>query len=261
MGNIVFSTERRGKLIKILKKKVVIVTGGASGIGREISIKFAKEGASIVVADLNEEEAIKVLDRIKEEHGDAIFIETDVSKEASVINMVNETIKKYNKIEILVNNAGIISISNLLHISLDEWNKIIGINLTGVFLCSRAALPFIMKQGWGRIINISSTSGITGGTSGAHYAAAKGGVIAFTKAISREFAPYGITVNSIAPSKIETDMLKSNVDEEGRKALLQKIPVGRLGKPGDIANLALFFASEESGYITGEVIVASGGYM
>jgi 3-oxoacyl-[acyl-carrier protein] reductase len=117
-----------------------------------------------------------------------------------------------------------------------------------------------MKQGWGRIINISSTSGITGGTSGAHYAAAKGGVIAFTKALSNEFAPKGITVNSIVPSKISTDMLWNSMDEKGKEALLKKIPVRRFGKPEEIASLALYLASENAGYITGETIVASGGY-
>lgn len=244
-----------------LEGRVTIVTGGSGGIGNEISLRFASEGAKVVIADLKNDKAMEVVSKIKADSGEAIFVETNVTNTESVKKMVEETVRTFSKIEILVNNAGRIQIRDFLEIDLEDWNEIINVNLTGAFLCSRFTLPHIIKQGWGRIINISSTSGITGGTSGAHYAAAKGGLIAFTKALSKEFAKDGIAVNAIAPSKIETDMLHSSLDEEGKKALLKKIPVGRFGKPEDIASLALFLASEESGYITGEVIVASGGYM
>ena len=174
--------------------------------------------------------------------------------------MVTETINTFGKIDILVNNAGIAHHCNFLDLTLEEWNRIINVDLTGVFICSKVTLPIILKQGWGRIINIASTSGMTGGTSGAHYAAAKGGVIAFTKALSSECAKFGITVNAIVPSKIETDMFSNSIDEKGKEVLLKKIPVGRFGKPEEIASLALFLASDRAGYITGEAIVASGGY-
>ena len=244
-----------------LEGKVAIVTGGTGGIGSEISLRFASEGAKVVIADLKIDRAKEIAEKIKKDSGNAIFIETDVANADSVKKMIEETVRTFSKIEILVNNAGKMQIQNFLEMDPEDWNEIININLTGAFLCSKFALPHIIKQGWGRIINISSTSGITGGTCGAHYAAAKGGLIALTKALSREFAKKGITVNAIAPSKIETGMLYGSLDEKGEKALLKKIPVGRFGKPEDIASLALFLASEESGYITGEVIVASGGYM
>lgn len=244
-----------------LEGKVAIVTGGSGGIGSEISLRFANEGAKVVIADLKNDKVMEVVSKIKADSGEAIFVETNVTNTESVKKMVEETVRNFSKIEILVNNAGRIQIRNFLEIDLEDWNEIINVNLTGAFLCAKFSLPHIIKQGWGRIINISSTSGITGGTSGAHYAASKGGLIALTKALSKEFAKNGVTVNAIAPSKIETDMLRNNLDKEGEKTLLKKIPVGRFGKPEDIASLALFLASGESSYITGEVIIASGGYM
>jgi len=247
--------------LRKLEGKVAIVTGGSGGIGSEISLRFANEGAKVVIADLKNDKVMEVVSKIKADSGEAIFVETNVTNTESVKKMVEETVRNFSKIEILVNNAGRIQIRNFLEIDLEDWNEIINVNLTGAFLCAKFSLPHIIKQGWGRIINISSTSGITGGTSGAHYAASKGGLIALTKALSKEFAKNGVTVNAIAPSKIETDMLRNNLDKEGEKTLLKKIPVGRFGKPEDIASLALFLASGESSYITGEVIIASGGYM
>jgi 3-oxoacyl-[acyl-carrier protein] reductase len=193
-------------------------------------------------------------------HGESLVVQADVSKPDDVDRMVTEAVDKFGKIDILVNNAGLAHPCNFLDVTLEEWNRVIDVNLTGAFICSQMTLPIILQQGWGRIINIASTSGMTGGTSGTPYAAAKGGVIAFTKALSSEFARSGITVNAIVPSKIETDMFYNATDEKEREALLQKIPVGRFGTPEEIAQLALFLASDAAGYITGETIVASGGY-
>lgn len=248
--------------MQILENKVAIVTGSSRGIGRAIAIAFAKEGCQVVVNYHHaKEKALEVseeIDRINP--NGSIVIQADVSAEDEVERMVNKTIAAFGKIHILVNNAGVFNRCAFLDMSVSEWEYIIHNNFTSVFLCTRTVIPHILKSKWGRIINISSTSGITGGTSGVHYAAAKGGVLAFTKALSSEVAQDGITVNAIVPSKIETDMLWASLDEKGKETLLKKIPVRRFGKPEEIASLALFLASDKAGYITGESIVASGGY-
>jgi 3-oxoacyl-[acyl-carrier protein] reductase len=248
--------------MQILENKVAIVTGSSRGIGRAIAIAFAKEGCKVVVNYCHSKEsAMEVSEEIERINPNgSIIIQADVSVEDEVERMVNKTVAAFGKLHILVNNAGVFHRCAFLNMSLSEWKRIIHNDLTSVFLCTRIAIPHILENKWGRIINISSTSGITGGTSGAHYAAAKGGVIAFTKALSSEFAQYGITVNAIVPSKIETDMLWESLDKKGKETLLQKIPVRRFGKPEEIASLALFLASDKAGYITGEAIVASGGY-
>ncbi len=172
-------------------------------------------------------------------------------------------IKAYlGSIDILVNNAAIAARAYQSGWSLDEesWERMIHVNLKGVHLCCAAVLPDMISRGWGRIINISSTSGITGGTSGAHYAAAKGGVIALSRALSNEAAPHGVTVNVVAPSKIDTDMFRSVVPPSERRKVVDKIPVGRLGRPEDVADAVAYFAGEQAGYTTGQVLVVSGGY-
>jgi len=248
--------------MQILKDKVAIITGSSRGIGRAIAICFAGAGCKVVVNyHHSKDKALEVAQEIEERiSGGSLIVKADVSKKDEVETMVTKTINTFGKIDILVNNVGISHHCKFLDLTLEQWNRMININLTGVFICSKITLPIILKQRWGRIINIASTSGMTGGTSGAHYAAAKGGVIAFTKALSSEFAKFGITVNAIVPSKIETDMFYNSIDEKGKEALLKKIPVGRFGKPEEIAQLALFLASDAAGYITGETIVASGGY-
>jgi len=246
----------------ILDNKVAIVTGSSRGIGRAIAIAFAKEGCKVVVNYCHSKQnAMEVSEEIERINPNAsIVIQADVSREDEVERMVDKTIAAFGKLHMLVNNVGVFHRCAFLDMSLSEWEQIIHNDLTSVFLCTRIAIPHILKNKWGRIINISSTSGITGGTSGAHYAAAKGGVIAFTKALSSEFSPYGITVNAIVPSKIETDMLWGSLNRKGKEKVLKRIPVRRFGKPEEIASLALFIASENAGYITGESIVASGGY-
>jgi 3-oxoacyl-[acyl-carrier protein] reductase len=192
--------------------------------------------------------------------GGSLLVRADVGREADVRRLAEETLGRFGRIDILVNNAGVSQPVAFLAMSLADWSTMIEGSLTCVFLCCREVIPHMLRGAWGRIINIASTSGITGGTSGAHYAAAKGGVIALTKALSNEFAPRGITVNAVVPSKIETGMLRAAVGEGGVEPLVKKIPVGRLGKPEEIAGLCVYLASELAGYITGEAIVASGGY-
>ena len=205
--------------MQILKGKVAIITGSSRGIGRAIALCFAGAGCNVVVNyHHSKDKALEVAQEIEERiRGGSLVVKADVSQKDEVERMVAETINTFGKIDILVNNAGIAHHCNFLDLTLEDWNRIINVDLTGVFICSKVTLPIILKQGWGRIINIASTSGMTGGTSGAHYAAAKGGVIAFTKALSSECAKFGITVNAIVPSKIETDMFSNSIDEKGKE--------------------------------------------
>jgi 3-oxoacyl-[acyl-carrier protein] reductase len=245
-----------------LEGRVAIVTGASRGIGRAIALCLAEEGCAVVVNYRSS--AAAAADVAKEaarRSGAACFpCAADVTREPDVAAMVKETVRRYGRIDILVNNAALSQHRKLLDITYEDWRRMMECNLDSVFLCCRAVMPFMVERGYGRIINISSTSGITGGTSGAHYAAAKGGVISFTKALSSEFAPRGITVNAIVPSKIETDMLRQAVGEKGMEELKGRIPVRRLGTPEEIGALAAFLVSDNAGYITGEMIVASGGY-
>ena len=248
---------------RALKGRVAVVTGSSRGIGRAIALAFAAEGCSVIVnCRHSRAEAQAVAREIEERGGAECFVfQADVSREDEVAAMVQSAAARFGRLDILVNNAGIAGRRAFLDIEPAEWHEMIENDLTSVYLCSRAVLPHMLRAGWGRIINIASTSGMTGGTSGGHYAAAKGGVIALTKSLGREFAPRGITVNAIVPSKIETVMLERSLEDEVEKGALRcKIPVGRFGRPEEIASLALFLASESAGYITGETIVASGGY-
>ncbi len=245
-----------------LKDRVAIVTGSSRGIGRAVALAFAREGGRVVVNYRSARgSALQVMEELERIHpGGGLLVQADVTREAEVQAMVEEAARRFGRIDILVNNAGIAHYCGFLDLSLAEWNRMIEGDLTSVFLCCRAVLPHLLQHGWGRIINVSSTSGMSGGTSGAHYAAAKAGVIALTKSLSSEFAARGITVNCIVPSKIETDMLWESSSGKNRQAMLEKIPVRRFGKPEEIAGLAVYLASDLAGYITGETIVASGGY-
>ena len=238
-----------------------LVTGGSRGIGRAIALSLARAGARVAVNYLqNEEAAQEVVEEIESSGSMAIKVKGDVSQKKEVEKMIEQIHQKLGMIDILVNNAGIgdLYYSSALSIVEETWDKILAVNLRGTFLVSQAVLPDMINKKWGRIINISSTSGITGGTSGAHYAAAKGGVIALSKALSQEFAPYGITVNVVAPSKIDTDLLRSVTPPGKEKEVIKKIPVGRLGTPQDVAEAVLFFSREEASFITGQFLVVSG---
>ncbi|MBP9015259.1 MAG: 3-oxoacyl-ACP reductase FabG [Candidatus Atribacteria bacterium] len=240
-----------------------LVTGGSRGIGRAIALSLAQSGAQVAVNYLQKEEAAQeVVKEIESWGSKAIKVKGDVSQKKEVEKMIEQIHQELGPIDILVNNAGIgdPSYSSALSVEEETWDKILAVNLRGVFLVSQAVLPDMISKKWGRIINISSTSGITGGTSGVHYAAAKGGVIALSKALSQEFAPYGITVNVVAPSKIDTDLLRSVTPPGKEKEVIKKIPVGRLGSPQDVAEAVLFFSREEASFITGQVLVVSGGY-
>ncbi len=241
-----------------LGNKVAIVTGAGRGIGRAIAIAFAKEGAKVVVNSLHADHAESVAKEIKKSGGVAIAAAGDVSSSKDVTAVFNAAIKKFKKIDILVNNAGVVHTEPLLEITEKEWNETLAVDLKGTFLCSQAAAK-VMKKG-GRIINISSIAGVVGFPQLAPYCASKGGVIELTRELALELAP-DINVNSIGPGVIETDMTKDLLaDKKARDGLLASIPLGRAGKPEDIAKAAVFLASDDSSYMTGQTIFIDGGW-
>ncbi len=239
-----------------LKDRVAIVTGAARGIGRAIAEAFVTEGARIALADVDRE----TLDAAGRDLG-MLAVPTDVSDAAAVRVMVEATLGQYGRIDILVNNAGICPLTQFELISRAEWDRVIGINLTGAFLCSQAAVPHMRAAGYGRIINVSSAAGKMGGvTVGAHYAASKAGMLGLTWSLARLYAPFGITANAIAPVTVETDLTRDwppGVLEQLRRS----IPLGRLARVTDVASAAVFLASTDAGFITGEVLDVNGGFL
>jgi 3-oxoacyl-[acyl-carrier protein] reductase len=246
----------RGEKVK-LKGKVAIVTGAAQGIGRGIALALAKEGAKVVVSDISD----KITDVAKEIESlgsEALAAKANVADSKKTEEMAKTAIKKFGKIDILVNNAGIYPFKPLIEMKEEEWDKVIDINLKGVFNCTKAVLPKMIKQKSGNIINIASIAGAeVGYLNLVHYSASKAGVLGFTRSAALELAPHGIRVNAIAPGAVETPGTK--VLGEVLKQIAQTIPQKRIGKPEDIANLVVFLASDDSSYITGQLIVADGG--
>ncbi|OGO01912.1 MAG: hypothetical protein A2Y90_05990 [Chloroflexi bacterium RBG_13_52_12] len=251
----------------LLAHRVAIITGGAKGIGKGIALKFAKEGCDVVVNALHLEGAKIVADEIKALGRKSLAIAADVSKSAEVNDMVARTIKEFGKIDILVNNAGGVSGDAKIEDTTDEaWARVIGTNLTGQFLCCRAVVPYMKKNKYGKIINISSMGAIHPPAPIVHYHAAKGGVLGLTNNLALELARLNITVNAILPGPIRseffTEMMKGKSKEEEKafyKVLDSKTPMNRMGTPEEIAGVALFLASDLSSYVTGEAINAGGG--
>jgi 3-oxoacyl-[acyl-carrier protein] reductase len=250
-----------------LKDKIAIVTGGARGIGRACALALAKEGAHICITDIIPlEETVK---EIKALGGQAIGIKTDVSNKESVLSMVAQVIEKFGKIDILVNNAGTCQRVPLEELTEEEWDRDVNTIMKGTFFCTQSVYPHMKKIGFGKIVNIASISGKIGGAvskkgagvegkrgrSGAAYAAAKGGVIAFTKWVAKDAGCYGIYVNAIAPGGIETDMSKGFVYP------IEDLPISRMGKPEDVAQMVVFLASDASNYTTGQTINVDGGWV
>jgi NAD(P)-dependent dehydrogenase (short-subunit alcohol dehydrogenase family) len=247
-----------------LSGKTAIVTGARRGIGRAIALALAKEGANVVVSDISQEDCQKVVGEIEKLGRKGLAIKCDVSSHNDVENMVKRTVAEFGRVDILVNNAGIISYKPLLELTDEDWDKTLNVNLKGQFFCARAAGKFMIKNKWGRIINIAS---ISSGGCGiafpliAHYTASKGGVVALTEALALELTSQGINVNAICPGAIDTDMAKGAKESGQLAQVLTRIPKGRLGQPEEIANLAVFLASEESDYISGAAIVIDGGWL
>jgi len=236
------------------------VTGASRGIGRAIALKMAEQGADVVICDIDLENAKAVAREAETVGRQSEAVRADVSSEREVDEMVGRVLGRFGRIDILVNNAGVVSTGPVNEITMEVWQRTLAINLTGVFLCTRAIFPAMKKQGDGRIINIASAAGKRGG--GMHgsscYAATKGGVIAFTKAIAREGGPHGVRVNAIAPALIETEMIAS-LTPERREKLVESIPLRRVGKVEEVAAAACFLASDASSFMTGEIMDVDGG--
>jgi 3-oxoacyl-[acyl-carrier protein] reductase len=241
-----------------LKDKVALVTGGARGIGQAIALTFAKEGADIVVADVNLEIASKTALEIEGLGRKALALEMDVTNYEKVEEGINKILDKMGKVDILVNNAGITKDNLVLRMSQAEWDAVINVNLKGTFNCIKAVSRPMVKQRSGRIISIASIIGLMGNPGQANYAASKAGIIALTKTIAKELASRNINANAIAPGFIQTEMT-AKLPEDIKKKMLEAIPLAKLGTPQDVANLCLFLASDESSYITGQVITIDGG--
>lgn len=242
-----------------LKDRIAVVTGGSRGIGRAIAQTLAAAGATVIVNyQRNAEAANETVAAITAADGTAVSIQADVSVSADVERLFKTVIDQYGKVDILVNNAGITRDTLLLRMKEDDFDAVIDTNLRGVYLCTKAALRPMTRARSGRIINITSVVGLIGNAGQSNYAAAKAGIIGFTRAVAREMASRGITVNAVAPGYIETE-LTAGLGEQVRAAILETIPLGRLGTPQDVANLVCFLASDAAAYITGQTLTVDGG--
>jgi NAD(P)-dependent dehydrogenase (short-subunit alcohol dehydrogenase family) len=244
-----------------LKDKVALVTGAGRGIGEAIALLFAEEGANVVVNDVNEADANSTAEKIKGRGRQARLVIGSVTVQGVVQRMVDTAIQEFGTLDILVNNAGIIQDARLHKMTEEQWDRVIEVNLKGAFLCTQCAARVMREKRYGKIINLSSAMW-KGNPGQLNYSAAKAGIIGLTRTAAKELAPKGINVNAIAPGLILTDMLKSTppaILERMQKNLATTVPLNRLGLPRDVANVALFLASDESSYVTGEVISCDGG--
>ncbi|WP_338448109.1 3-oxoacyl-ACP reductase family protein [Niallia oryzisoli] len=245
-----------------LKEKVAIITGAGQGIGREYARRLAKEGAHVIVADLNMDKAIQVANEIKELNLKASAIQVDVSNEQSTIDMAKQIEKQYGKIDILINNAAIFStikMKKMEEISGGEWDSVLDVNLKGIFLCCKAVVPIMKKQNYGRIINISSAAVYLGRPDYIHYVASKAGVLGFTGALSREIGEFNITVNSITPGPTYTEIPRETVSEIQKKELLKIQSIKKLQEPSDLSGVVVFLCTDDASFITGQTFNVDGG--
>lgn len=242
-----------------LSGRIALVTGAASGIGAGIAVAFAREGADVVVADMAApEQSADVIAAIKEYGREALLVRTDVSDAASVRAMADQAIARFGRVDILVNNAGIFTESLLEDMPVEDWDRVVGTNLRGVFLCTRMLIGQMLERGDGRIINIASQLGQIGGAAVAHYSASKAGVIGLTKALAREVSSRGVLVNAIAPGPIETPLLDSET-EGWRSAKLAELPIGRFGTVDEVTPTAVLLASSDGSYYVGQTLGPNGG--
>lgn len=241
-----------------LEGKVAIITGAASGLGLEAAKLFIKEGAKVALVDYDAIAGEKIAAELEADR-DAVF-EADVSNRTQVLEMVSMVKERFGKIDILINNAGITKDNMLLKMSAEDFQKVMDVNVNGVFHCTQAVIPHMLENGKGKVINTSSVAGIYGNVGQTNYAASKAAVVGMTKSWAKEFGRANINVNAVAPGFVETNMVAS-VPEKVMQGLLQVIPLQRLGKPSDIANAYLYLASDESNYVNGTVLEVDGGMM
>jgi len=242
-----------------LKDQVAIITGGARGIGKGICEVFCKAGATVALWDVLDS-GIETTNKISLDGGSIFFQKVDVTETQSVSNAVEEIISKFGKIDILINNAGVIRDRSFLKMSTEEWNTVININLNSLYITSKAVLPHMREAGYGRIISASSINGSQGAFGQVNYAATKAGVSGFTRALCKEVGRFGVTVNAVAPGFIKS-LMSDSMPEEIIKAGIAQIPVGRIGTPQDMGHCYLFLASKEAGFVSGITLHANGGAM
>ena len=240
--------------------KVVIVTGAARGMGKATAVAFAREGARVVVNDVLPDAAERAADEIRAAGGAAAAVAADVSRRAEAQRLVQEAVRQFGTVDVLVNNAGLLSRTALEAISEDEWDRIMAVNAKGVFLCSQAVFPVMQAKRYGKIVNVASSAGRSVSTfGGAAYTTSKAAVLGLTRHIAREGAPHGINCNSTSPGSMDTEMVRENATPERIAAESAKIPLGRLGTAEDEARLVLFLASDDAAYITGATVDINGG--
>jgi 2-hydroxycyclohexanecarboxyl-CoA dehydrogenase len=244
-----------------LPGRTAIVTGGASGIGRATALRLARDGADVAILDVDVANAERVAREIVAVGRRALAVEADVSSVASVTAATERVRGELGRVRVLVNGAGIASFVPLLQMTEAEWDRLVAVHLKGTFNCTRAVLTDMTAARWGRVVSIASVAGLNGGGPGlAHYAAAKAGIIGFTKAVALEMAGFGITLNAIAPGLIDTPLLdRSGMPCEVRQRIVQQMPVGRIGAPDDIAAACAYLASEDASFVTGQVLSPNGG--
>jgi 3-oxoacyl-[acyl-carrier protein] reductase len=241
-----------------LKDKIAVVTGSARGIGYSIAELFAAEGATVIILDLFQEAVNEAVAKLTAQGYKADGMVGNVTKSDEMDSVFNMIVEKHKTVDVLINNAGITKDNLLLRMKEEEWDAVIAVNLKGSFLCTQKAFKIMMKQRYGAIVNIASVIGLMGNAGQANYAATKGGLIAFTKSCAKEFAPRNVRVNAVAPGFIETEMT-SRLPVEVVENYSKAIPLGKMGLPEDVAKLCLFFATDESSYITGQTVAVDGG--
>lgn len=243
-----------------LSGKVAIVTGAGRGIGRAISARLAEAGAHVIAADIDFSAARKTAEKLTKKYTEAAACNVDVTDEKSVESMVNQALGAFGTVHILVNNAGVMYRTRFFDISFEEWERMLKVNLTGPFLCTKAVFPVMRKNRFGRIVNISSSAGRSVSTlGGAHYTASKAGLLGLTRAVAKEVASFGITVNSICPGLIDTKMVRESTTKSELETFLNSLPIKRIGKPEEIGDLVVFLCSDRASYITGASLDVNGG--
>ncbi len=246
--------------LESLEGRTAIVTGGGQGIGSAVAKALAERGARVVINDLNGETARQRAEEIRSTGAEAVAMQGSVINITDVRAMVEQTVERFGAAHILVNNAGILRPTPVADISEDEWDLVVAVNMKGTFLCSQAVLPSMRAAGWGRIVNLSSTAGKNVSTvGGAHYTAAKAGILGFTRHLAKEVASDGITVNAVCPGLFDTEMVRSTITSERLDAYAKGFPIRRLGRPEEVAELIAFLASNRAAYITGAAFDINGG--
>jgi 3-oxoacyl-[acyl-carrier protein] reductase len=245
---------------KEFEGKVAIVTGAGQGMGRAVAERLAAAGALVSVNDIDADSAERTVSVLQKGGAEAVAAPGSVTSTQQVSDMLDLTLSRFGKVHILVNNAGVLRPTKVIDIEEDEWDFVVDVNLKGTYLCSRAVLPTMRENGWGRIVNFSSTAGKNVSTvGGAHYTAAKAGILGFTRHLAKEEAAHGVTVNSVCPGLIDTEMVRKTIDGARTKVYADSFPIQRLGQPSEVAELVAFLASDRAAYITGASLDINGG--